>query len=230
LFSHEDFMAGQLRMQPPPQGGERVLYRGWMLAPEHYRTLAESAKRAGAQLFTSPEDYILCHHLPCWYPLLAELTPPTLVCSIDDDYLPILRRSGWEGFFVKDFVKSLNTTRGSIARTPEEVPGIVAQIARFRGGLEGGICVRRREDLIEGSERRFFVLGGEPWEADAQTIPQPVLEAAARIRSPFFSVDVAQRSDGALRIIEIGDGQVSDRKHWTLSRMALLLAHACGLA
>jgi hypothetical protein len=37
-------------------------------------------------------------------------------------------------------------------------------------------------------------------------------------------VDVAERSDGTLRIIELGDGQVSDRKHWPTARFVQMLA------
>jgi hypothetical protein len=35
---------------------------------------------------------------------------------------------------------------------------------------------------------------------------------------------VAERRDGAVRIIEIGDGQVSDRKHWAIKRFVDLFA------
>jgi len=48
--------------------------------------------------------------------------------------------------------------------------------------------------------------------------------AAQRVASPFFSVDVAERRDGILRVIEIGDGQVSDRKHWPAERFMRMLA------
>jgi hypothetical protein len=41
---------------------------------------------------------------------------------------------------------------------------------------------------------------------------------AEAIASPFFSVDVARRSDGVERIIEIGDGQVSDLVGWSVER------------
>jgi hypothetical protein len=37
---------------------------------------------------------------------------------------------------------------------------------------------------------------------------------------PFISIDVAEREDGGMRLIEIGDGQVSDRKKWDLQRFA----------
>ena len=34
----------------------------------------------------------------------------------------------------------------------------------------------------------------------------------------FFSVDVIERQDGVKRIVEIGDGQVSDLVGWTMER------------
>jgi hypothetical protein len=57
-----------------------------------------------------------------------------------------------------------------------------------------------------------------------KAIPAAVSVAAQRVASPFFSVDVAERSDGTLRIIELGDGQVSDRKHWPTARFVQMLA------
>jgi hypothetical protein len=53
-----------------------------------------------------------------------------------------------------------------------------------------------------------------------------VAVAAQRIASPFFSVDIAERRDGVLRIIELGDGQASDRKHWPVTRFVQMLASA----
>lgn len=46
-------------------------------------------------------------------------------------------------------------------------------------------------------------------------MPQAVEAAAQRIASPFFSVDVAIDDAGRTRIIEIGDGQVSDLVGWS---------------
>jgi hypothetical protein len=37
---------------------------------------------------------------------------------------------------------------------------------------------------------------------------------AQRIDSPFFSVDTVMRADPELRVVELGDGQVSDRRRW----------------
>ena len=43
---------------------------------------------------------------------------------------------------------------------------------------------------------------------------------AEAIPGPFFSVDVAFRTDGVERIVEIGDGQVSDLVGWSVERFA----------
>lgn len=224
LFSFEGFAAGAFRARPLLAAGEQVLYRGWMLAADRYPTLANAIRSQGACPFTEPEHYRLCHHLPQWYPLLTELTPETRLFAMGDDYAAALHGSGWPGYFVKDFVKSLTTTRGSLADTPEEIGAIVSQIERYRGGIEGGVCVRRREEFVVGTEQRFFVLNGKPFGGDDDAIPTAVSVAAQRVASPFFSVDVAQRRDGILRIIEIGDGQVSDRKHWPVTRFVQMLA------
>lgn len=118
-------------------------------------------------------------------------------------------------------MKSLKTSTGSLIDRPEDVGAVVAALETYRGQIEGGICVRRYEPLRPDTERRYFVLGGRAWAADPATeIPQPAAACAARIASPFFSVDVALREDGAARIVEIGDGQVSDLVGWSPERFA----------
>jgi ATP-grasp domain, R2K clade family 3 len=85
--------------------------------------------------------------------------------------------------------------------------------------IEGGLCVRRVEDFIAGSERRCFVLNRTPYAAEPDaTIPESATYCAEAIASPFFSVDVARRVDGVERIVEIGDGQVSDVVGWSVER------------
>ncbi|WP_334313903.1 ATP-grasp domain-containing protein, partial [Pseudomonas aeruginosa] len=46
----------------------------------------------------------------------------------------------------------------------------------------------------------------------------------------FFSVDVVESTSGELRLMELGDGQVSDRKQWPAARFAAMLAQAVGTA
>ena len=63
---------GSLRDIP---AGSRVVYRGWMLKGGEYASLVRAVEGCGATTFTSPREYLLAHHLPSWYPLLADLTP-----------------------------------------------------------------------------------------------------------------------------------------------------------
>ena len=66
---------------------------------------------------------------------------------------------------------------------------------------------------------RYFVINGQSFANEGdyaprtlrdRNIPDIVNHCAKRIKSNFFSIDVVQRKDGVLRIVEIGDGQVSD--------------------
>ena len=217
----EALPAGQPRLVPPIVSGERLVYRGWMLTEEEYTALVQVVESRGGVPLTSPETYLLTHHLPRWYPLLRDLTPETVVLSPEDDLPARLAALGWERFFIKDYVKSLKTSIGSLIDRPEDVNAVVAALETYRGRIEGGVCVRRYEPLRPETERRFFVLEGRPWGSDPTAeIPEPVAACAARIASPFFSVDVALREDGAARIVEIGDGQVSDLVGWSPERFA----------
>src|SRR5207253_4431608 len=140
----------------------------------------------------------------------SDLTPETRVYPADADLVAGLRALKWGACFLKDFVKSLKTARGSVVREPEEAPAVVAEMREYRGEIEGGICVRRVEDFVPESERRFFVLDGVAYAASAGAlVPDIVRRCAERVPSRFFSVDVAQRRDGEVRVIEVGDGQVA---------------------
>lgn len=195
-----------------------IVYRGWMMNAVEYAAFERSVRAAGARPFHSVDAYLAAHHAPRWVPLLAGLTPQTVFLDEHADLVAALATLDWPGFVLKDWVKSLKTSRGSIARTPDEAPAIVEEMRRFRGVIEGGLTVRRFERLLPESETRYFVLGGKPWAPEGE--PPPIVgEVATRITSSrFFSVDVALRDDGVARVVEIGDGQVSDLVGWSPDR------------
>jgi ATP-grasp domain, R2K clade family 3 len=104
---------------------------------------------------------------------------------------------------------------------PAEIRMVIAEMHKFRGTIEGGICVRRVEDFLPETERRYFIINGKSFAADrAAPIPNIVTECARRIDSKFFSIDIIERRDGVLRVVEIGDGQVSGLVGWTPERFA----------
>jgi hypothetical protein len=209
-----------LRGVPP---GSTVVYRGWMATTEEYASLAQAIEACGAVPLTSPAEYLAAHHLPNWYPLLADLTPDTRVFPADADIEAELRALGWEAYFLKDYVKSLKTARGSVVRDPADAPAVVAEMREYRGRIEGGICVRQVEEFEPDSERRYFVLCGVGYAAsEAAPVPEVVRLCAERVLSPFFSVDVVRGRGGQLRVVEVGDGQVSDLVGWTPEAFAAM--------
>lgn len=219
----ESLVSGPATIHPAIPPDQTVVYRGWMLSGTEYQALAALVESRGAAQLTSPESYLLTHHLPNWYPLLEEFTPETEVVSVDADLEQVLRNLAWGKYFIKDYVKSLKTSVGSIVERPAQARAVVSEMQKYRGKIEGGLCIRRVEEFLPETERRFFVINGQPHApAPEEDIPVAVQVCSKRIQSPFFSVDVVRRADGIERIVEIGDGQVSDIVGWEAQRFAHL--------
>lgn len=201
--------------------GRTIVYRGWMLGQVEYERFLASVTRAGAIPFHTVDQYLQCHHIPRWYPLVRELTPETVFLPIDADLEKELRALGWPAFVIKDYVKSLKTSIGSVVTDPAQAPLVAREMMKFRGTIEGGFSIRRLEPLDPATERRFFVLNGRPWASDDSEIPDVVRQVARRVTgSRFYSVDVARDAHGDLRVVELGDGQVSDVVGWEPARFA----------
>jgi hypothetical protein len=217
LFDYDSLQLDEFRPKPRLNEGDVVLYRGWMLNPNAYIKLSNLVSNSGGKMLTSPSDFIKSHHLPGWYESVLEFTPETIFTENEVEAISLAEKSGWKQFFVKDYVKSNYGERGSVASSLSEVREIIGLIREHRGEIEGGIALRKVEDFISESEIRYFVFNGKPYSPNG-IIPPLVIEIAKRHKAPFYSVDVVRRADGELRLIEIGDGQVSDRKNWDAYR------------
>jgi hypothetical protein len=197
--------------------GAVVVYRGWMVDAVQYRNFVSRVHEAGGLPLTSLNRYLAAHHLPNWYPKVRELTAETVIYSADVDLEAELGRLGWSAFFVKDYVKSLKTSAGSLISDPADSHRVLEEMRRFRGTIEGGICVRRVERFQPATETRYFVVRGRPFAAvSVDEIPAIICDVAKRIDSSFFSIDIAVTDAGETRVVEIGDGQVSDLVGWTV--------------
>src|ERR1700751_3393425 len=163
--------------------GTTVGYRGWMLTPGEYKKILALIPSSKASPLISLEAYLACHYLPNWYPRVAEFTAETKVFPATSDLAQELKALGWGKFFIKDYVKSLKTSVGSIVSKPEDISIVLAEMQKFRGTIEGGVCVRRFEEFLPNSEQRFFVINGVP-HAMSGTVPELVFECARRIKSP----------------------------------------------
>ncbi|MEN9359888.1 MAG: hypothetical protein RL095_1423 [Verrucomicrobiota bacterium] len=221
-FSLEDFLEGDFRCRPRLGEGDEVLYRGWMLTSDQYDRLNFAISEAGGRLVTSPDQYRRCHHLPGWYESLKEFTPETLFAADAPALLVRLREMGWTSCFIKDFVKSLGV-EDAMLKDLDRLPATIAKMHEYRGQIEGGLCARRIEDFDPESEERYFVFRGQSFARDG-IVPELVLQIASKIDSPFFSIDTIRRRDGVWRLVELGDGQVSDLKKWPIEELVKIFA------
>lgn len=224
---------------------ERCVYRGWMLTEDAYLRLSDRMDLMGNRMLVSPYHYLSAHLMTSWYHKLAPLGitaetvfthNPVNVSYVENMLAAYQQHFGWTSFFVKDFVKSLKSgTVSPVVTHPSQIGTLMEEMINFRGFIEGGLSIRKHEDYVPNSEIRYFVLLGRNrwiWGPTLQhEIPDVVRAVAGLIPSPFFSVDVAQRTDGVLRVVEIGDGQVSDLvgetpNHWVPDTLAHVMALA----
>lgn len=227
LFSFEELLDGRLSSSPKSLPGETVIYRGWMLTSKQYNALYNHVSNTGAKMLTTPKQYELTHYLPNWYGLLKEFTPETKFIDNGEDLVDELTKLGWEGYFVKDHVKSIASLGKSFISDPLDIQKVVENMNKFRGKIEGGLCIRRPEIFKENSERRHIVFRRKVYSRDGMT-PEIAKIAAKKINSPFFTVDTAIDNEGEHRIVELGDGQVSDLKLWKAQELIEIITGAYG--
>lgn len=202
----------------------KALYRGWMMTQAEYAAMVTDWARQGWIAHTPAEAYGACHYLHNAYPLLTEFTPQTQFVKEESELVETLEALNWPGYFLKDAVKSLKTAQGSMISEPEAALPWLQSFRHYRGQVEWPLSVRQLEDWQLDSECRWFVWKDKAWgpQPDLQ-VPEPVAAAQERLNSPFFSVDVVRNREGQWRLIEVGDGQVSDRVGWSLERFVEML-------
>ena len=206
-----------------------AVYRGWMLTADTYRLLYNGLSERGLRLRTAPASYRRCHYFSGWCEALRPFAAdyrivPADIAGDPDALISALASFGGRSLVVKDEVKSVpgaDFIRDS--RDAGEVSAVVAKLLdECDGRPAGGIVFREALDFVRGGDRvaevRSFVVGGEvvcaaPRQSvDAGHPPGDWLRSVAdAVDSPFFTIDAAVTTDGQWRVVEIGDGQVSER-------------------
>ena len=234
LIDHDALVHGEIGRavaQVPADLGE-AWYRGWMLTGDQYARLHGALAERGAHLVTAPEQYRSAHELPGWYDAFAALTPASRWIPLQDGQVPseaLLRAAGelpnGPGM-VKDFVKSRKHEPeafhiGDLADAAAVRKTADCFIERQGPDLAGGLVLRAFEDFggDRAVEARVWWVGGEPVVIGPHpdhpaAIVEPdltgIADLVAALGCPFVTTDVAQRANGRWRVIEVGDGQVSD--------------------
>ncbi len=112
----------------------------------------------------------------------------------------------------------LNTGSGSEITDVDSIYVAVQGLKKYRGGIEGGLVLRRFEDIKPETERRFFVLDGEVYGASDNDAMLEFAQEVSKLHTClFYSLDIVEGLNGQFRVVEIGDGQVSDFKEWDIA-------------
>jgi hypothetical protein len=210
------------------------VYRGWMLRSEAYAGLFNALLGRGVQLFTSPEEYIACHHAPASYAFLKNWMARTTwvpLPAIDDpcEVRAALAPFGSSAVILKDFVKSQAAgywNQACYIPDASDHGHVGRVISRFRelqgDSLVGGLVFKAYIPLqptgaLAHEYRAFFVgrqvVGCWPRSSLARELDAPPAELMAQVAvnvpSLFASADFGVDKSGRWWLLEVGDGQVS---------------------
>lgn len=145
-----------------------------------------------------------------WYPLIADLTIPTVFCAeLGEKAIATVQHQGWSRCFVKNSVKSL------VDENPLESvwPDVSFDEMRDQFALnprKGPYALRQYIPAEHfDNELRYWVVGNQVHHSSGK-IPNIVLEAKNRLASlggVFYTIDATPEL-----IVEINGGESSDRK------------------
>lgn len=235
---HQQLWDGNREIRLCGEVSERVLYRGWMMKPEEYRSFYEKLSEKGLTLLTAPAQYEAMHIFPNVYKALEGYTPRTLFFPLHArmDVEEIRGKLG--AFMIKDYVKSAkntdfptyfdrNVTQEEFERWMECFYEIRGEL--LTGGIQAKQYVRLKKYGGHTNEYRVFYLRGqilsvsrnssqplyvaglprELAEAFSDTFSEPGQRQPVLLPGSFYTVDFAEREDGEWIVIEAGDGGVS---------------------
>lgn len=207
-----------------------AIYRGWMIPTNHYAGLWLAMSERGVRMETAVLDYERAHELPRWYWSFCNLTPNSVWTEGGqiERFTHLCQTFGIGSVVLRDYVKSEKHywDEACFIESVADVDSAARVASRFRelrgDAFTGGYVLRRYESFV-GPEARLWCRHGEvrlitahPDSPDVVTTPLrdfvvAVERALADANLDFVSVDVTERADGQWRVVEVGDGQVSDR-------------------
>jgi hypothetical protein len=233
LLDHDVLQRGDagLAVHRVPRDLGTVWYRGWMTTTVQYAALASALGGRKVTMAVPPDGYQKAHELPGWYDTFAGVTPASVWLPMapgaapDETRLARLVRPLPKGpAIVKDYVKSRKHEWDEACFVPDvtdtgRLHAVVSRFVELQGDdLAGGVVIREFEPYESGEARVWWVdgepvlVGPHPDTPDRHLRPSTA-SIAPCVRSlgcRFITTDLARRADGAWRVIEVGDGQVSD--------------------
>jgi hypothetical protein len=211
--------------------GENAFYRGWMLSKDAYELMHNELSARTIGMVSSPWDYMAGFWLSGWYEHFGNVTPASIWGPVNDfedavvtgDFIQKVQATlGYGPYIVKDQVKSRKHEWETACFAPDghKLPDIAREFIRLQGeSLAGGLVIREFEDFDKtmGETRVWWVNNKPVFQSphpDTPEIFMPVdvsflQENVNSFNRPFITTDLARRTDGTWRVMEVSDGQVS---------------------
>jgi hypothetical protein len=214
-----------------PYGLGPVWYRGRVITAGQYAALAAALGVRDVALAVPPDGYQKAHELPGWYDTFAGVTPASVWLPMPpgkaptaDELADLVRPLRPGPAVVRDYAQARRREWDEACFVPDlsDTARLHATVSRFveRQGdlLAGGVVIREHESYEDGEARVWWVdgepvlVGPHPDTPDRHPRPQaePIAPCVRALGCRFITTDLARSADGAWRVVEIGDGQVSD--------------------
>ena len=224
-----------------------LIYRGWMLNEFQYDTLYDMLEKLNYQLIVTPYQYRECHYLDYWYTKLKDLTAKSVhshglinddaICQmlskfqnqsvIVKDYVKSRKHEWYESCFIEnasDFGEALKVIHHFIERQGEKFSGGLV-LREYLDIKKTGVHYKSHMPISE--EVRIFCYKNDPicyisywtgdmWQMDKAFID--IIDQCAILESPFYTIDLARTNDNRWVLIEVGDGQVSHLRGYSIER------------
>lgn len=247
LFDFSEIQDGGDIQLPRATERTYIIYRGWMLNEFQYDRLYDALEAKNYQMIVDRYCYRECHYLNYWYPKLQRLTPKSVYSHglVDDNAIKdMLKEFGNKSVIVKDYVKSRkhewyeSCFIEDCSNTDKAMEVIHSFINRQANKFAGGLVLREYVDIIQtgvhfqshmpiSEEIRIYCYKHEPicfisyWSGGMVQMDRNFIEMidkCAILDSPFYTIDLAKKTDGSWVLIEVGDGQVSHLRGYDVSK------------
>lgn len=186
----------------PSSTATRLLRRGRIVDEENFPK--------DPRYVQNSQIYGNCCYINRWYPVIEDLTIPTVFCNqLGPEAILLAKQRNWNRVFIKNSVKSLVEENPLDSVWPDVPLEILVQ--KFSQNPRKGPYALRQylpPETFE-KERRFWVMGNRIHHSSSE-VPKIVKEAASRLSQlggVFYTIDATPEL-----IVEINAGESSDRK------------------
>jgi hypothetical protein len=214
LIDIEDIENSKIFPKYEKNDDEKIIYRGWMLNESKYSQL-----NSRINLVTKTKDYLKSHYMVNWYNSIKNYTFESYFTDLQHA-TELFKKLQWDKVFIKDFVKSIKTGKGSVVESLDDLERLKDDMLQYKGFVEGGLVFRKFEQFEQNSETRFFVINNKLYYPKSSNVTEDMIDFAYTVMSKhnsfFYSIDIVKKNND-FKVIEIGDGQVSDMVGWNIN-------------